>query len=516
MNRLIRLVIIFVSFNSFGQYGYYKDVIKFGQYFNGGTGRVQSIGGASSSLGGDVSSISINPAGIGFFNKKVFSITYKSQSNKNTSNFISETSYYKKTFDNLNNISLLLPLRSQRSSYNQGLFECKTCPKLNFGISYNSLKDFTDERYYRGYNDNNSIIDYFLTDAQGVPFSLISNSEQISGISVLQEAYDHYLINPDNDLPGSYFSFVGGYPLQEERVINSGGISKLSISSALNFNDVFFFGLGANIYRINYEQNRIYKESSFEILNENGDWEIEGILDYLILDDLLKITGNGTSLSLGMIIKPIDNLNIGINYESKTKYFMREEIDSELETSYFDYCFQPEDTVLGTSISGTLTNVTNYDFYLPSKLTLGSSYFINKYGFITADVDLINYSSSNLIFEDFSSYDDNQEINNLYKTMAVNYRFGVEGRYDKFYLRLGYSYLTDPNKNLVDVDNKKVRKSIGLGFLSNTISLDLTYLSTKDYSRLIPYPIYSNQPIADISSMKNTFLISLGIRINNR
>ena len=332
MNRLIRLVIIFVSFNSYGQYGYYKDVIKFGQYFNGGTGRVQAIGGASSSLGGDVSSISINPAGIGFFNKKVFSITYKSQSNKNTSNFISETSYYKKTFDNLNNISLLLPLRSQRSSYNQGLFECKTCPKLNFGISYNSLKDFTDERYYRGYNDNNSIIDYFLTDAQGVPFSLISNSEQISGISVLQEAYDHYLINPDNDLPGSYFSFVGGYPLQEERVINSGNISKFSISSALNFNDVFFFGLGANIYRIYYEQNRIYKESSFEILNENGDWEIEGILDYLILDDLLKITGNGTSLSLGMIIKPTDNLNIGINYESKTKYFMREEIDSELET----------------------------------------------------------------------------------------------------------------------------------------------------------------------------------------
>ena len=120
------------------------------------------------------------------------------------------------------------------------------------------------------------------------------------------------------------------------------------------------------------------------------------------------------------------------------------------------------------------------------------------------DIDLINYSSSNFIFEDFSSFDDNQEIDNLYKTMAVNYRFGVEGRYDKLYLRLGYSYLTDPNKNLVDVDNKKVRRSIGLGFLSNTISLDFTYLSTKDYSRLIPYPIYSNHQY-DISSLKNTF-----------
>ena len=41
----------------------------------------------------------------------------------------------------------------------------------------------------------------------------------IPDIALLQEAYDHYLINPDLDLPGSYFSFIGGFPLQEEEII---------------------------------------------------------------------------------------------------------------------------------------------------------------------------------------------------------------------------------------------------------------------------------------------------------
>ena len=317
-------------------------------------------------------------------------------------------------------------------------------------------------------------------------------------------------------MPGSYFSFIGGFPLQEERIINSGGISKFSISSALNFNDKFFFGFGANFYSINYVQNRIFKESNYEILNENGNWEFEGILDYLILNDYLKISGNGTSISFGLIIKPINQLNIGFNYESKTKYFLKEEIDSELETSYLNYYFQPEDTILGASISGTALSVTDYNFDLPSKLTIGSSYFFKKFGFISGDIDLINYTASSMFSQDFSAFDDNQEIKNIYKTLAVNYRIGVEGRYKNFYIRAGYSFLTDPNRISGNIDNSKKRKSLGFGYLSNGINLDISYISTKEKSFLIPYPIYSNQPYADVSSSKNILLISLGIRFNNR
>lgn len=514
--KLLITFILLLNNNLYSQYGYYSDVMKFSHHFNGGSSRIKGIGGASSSLGGDVSSISNNPAGVGFFNKKVFSISYKSISKKNTSIYISESSFSDNSFDKIDNISILLPVRNKSSFVRDPIYECNECPKFNVGLSYNVIKDFTNERYYRGYNDNNSIIDYFLNDAQGVPLSQISNSQPISGIGLLQEAYDHYLINPSQDLPGSYFSFVGGFPLQEERITNSGSMSKFSISAGLNFNDKFYMGLGSNIYFINYEQIRSFQESNYEIINDNGEWEFEGILDYLILRDFFKITGNGSSISFGMIFKPINELNIGFNYQSKTKFFLKEELDSELETSYFDYYFQPEDTVLGTIISGTALNVAEYNFTSPSKLTIGSSYFIEKHGFISFDIDFVNYSSSFIQSYDFDSYRDNQEIKNIYKSLAVNYRIGAEGRYNNFYLRAGYNFLADPNKIIDVIDNSLIKKSLGIGYLAKNINIDVTYSILNNKSNIIPYPTFSDQPIAEFSTKNQEISISLGVRINNR
>ena len=218
-----------------------------------------------------------------------------------------------------------------------------------------------------------------------------------------------------------------------------------------------------------------------------------------------------------MIIKPSDNLNIGINYESKAGITLEEELYSELESKYFDYYFEPEDTTLRNAISGTGSNFANYKYKSPSKITIGSSYFYKKFGFISADIDLIDYSSSRIQSYDFNDFMENKEIEKIYKALAVNYRFGLEGRYKNFYLRLGYNVLGDPSKNLNDsnFNNKINRKSFGIGYLSKTFSLDITYISLNKKSRVSPYSIYSNQPVADFDSKYNRLVISLGIRIDN-
>lgn len=43
------------------------DAIIFGQENNGGTARFKGLGNAKTALGGDISSITGNPAGLGFF-----------------------------------------------------------------------------------------------------------------------------------------------------------------------------------------------------------------------------------------------------------------------------------------------------------------------------------------------------------------------------------------------------------------------------------------------------------------
>ncbi len=510
-------IILFISYDSYSQYGYYKDVIKFSHSFQGGSARIQGVGGASVSLGGDVSSISQNPAGLGFINRKLISVGYGVTGNNSTSNFFGESSTVKNNYNQIENISLVLPIRNKNNYLGNSISKCPECSKFNIGFSYSKIKDFSERKFYRGYNDVNSIIDYFLQDSQGVPLSQLGNNEMIPDIALLQEAYDHYLINPDNDLPGSYFSFIGGFPLQEEEIITEGSINKVSVSAGSNIRDKIFLGFGFNFYSIDYDQRRFYLENNFEVLDDAGQWNFEGILDYLNLNDVFKISGSGASVSAGLIIKPSNSLNIGISYESKTSFNLEEELYSELETKYFDYYYEPEDTILRNVISGTGSTIADYSYKSPSRITIGSSYFYKKFGFISAEIDLIDYSSAQIQSYDFNDYVENAEILRIYRTLAINYRVGLEARLNKFYLRLGYNFLADPEKDIINSSHSNAlnKKSIGVGFLSNILTADITFTSINKKSVLSPYNLFRDQPVAEFDSNFSKIIFSLGIRINN-
>ena len=144
-SRLFYLIIIilFISYDSYSQYGYYKDVIKFSHSFQGGSARIQGIGGASVSLGGDVSSISHNPAGLGFINRKLISVGYGLSGNNSTSSFFGETSTIKNNSNQIENISLVLPIRNKKNYLGNSISKSPECSKLNIGFTYSKIKDFS-------------------------------------------------------------------------------------------------------------------------------------------------------------------------------------------------------------------------------------------------------------------------------------------------------------------------------------------------------------------------------------
>ena len=53
----------------------YQDVLRYNSYNHEGTSRFNSMGGAFGALGGDLSSISINPAGSSIFLDSEFGVT---------------------------------------------------------------------------------------------------------------------------------------------------------------------------------------------------------------------------------------------------------------------------------------------------------------------------------------------------------------------------------------------------------------------------------------------------------
>ena len=507
-------LILFCSFFSYSQYGYHNDAIRFGQTFTGGSARIQSLGSVNTSLGGDVSSISRNPAGLGFFNSNVLSFTANSSFLNSSSLFRDESSNSSTSNLGFDNLGVVFAIGKKSFDPN-----CSDCIKFNVGIGYNRINDFKESVFYNGFNNNNSIIDYFLKEAQGIPISQIGNSNPVPGLELIQEAYDHYLINPEaND--NLYYSFISGFPFQEEIIYNEGNQNQLSFSIGGNYQDNVFFGASLIVNSIYFDQERLYTENQFEIF-ENDKWSSENILDYLSLEDRLLITGSGISSVLGFIIKPSPSINFGISYSTKTNYRLKEESFSTLKSNYFNYYFASEDTILSYSQSSTPNQNNRYTLTTPGKLSLGTTIFIKKYGFISADIDFVNYSISKIKSDgSFDASLDNDVIADIYRPTS-HYRIGAEARIkNHFYFRAGYQLLDNPyDKDLeymYQYDKSRSVKTLGIGYMRDKLSIDISYRREKKDDRISPYSIGgTREPIAKINYYKNSIIFSLGFKFIN-
>src|SRR5690606_36460696 len=93
----------------------------------------------------------------------------------------------------------------------------------------------------------------------------------------------------------------------------------------------------------------------------------------------------------------------------------------------------------------------------PMKISAGATYFFNKNGFISGDVDYLDYSSMNLSSPDISMEANNEDIRD-FATSTINYRAGAEYRFNLFRVRAGAAFYGDP---LDDERDRTVRQFSG-------------------------------------------------------
>lgn len=137
-----------------------------------------------------------------------------------------------------------------------------------------------------------------------------------------------------------------------------------------------------------------------------------------------------------------------------------------------------EDTVLNFQQSETPIFFSDYNLRTPLKLNVGAAFFIGKNGFITVDVEHLNYTNSFVSSVDFNPNADNQTIDNIYQS-TTNIRLGGEFRYDIFRLRAGYASIGDAFKDDFDgVDRSRTTVSGGLGVNLGKYFLDFAYAQT--------------------------------------
>jgi long-subunit fatty acid transport protein len=480
------------------QSGYFEDAYRFSKSTPTGSARIIGVGGTQWSLGGDVSNLSGNPAGLGFFRNSEASISLGYDLWSTDATYLGQNKSFSTSDFSLPNLSFV-------SAKNKGLLEKGAFKGGSWGFSVQRIANFSNEfGYYSDKLGESSIIDFYLKDGSGVPENQIENR----GLTGL--AYQTYQINPiavdasgkPITNPSSYDSFVLGLPFQDENVTQKGNASQINFGYGANFNHKLFIGGSLGIRSLEFSSIKKYNE---EFANEP-------LINSSLLENLY-INGTGVNLNLGLIYKPIDYVNLGFVLQTPTWFSLNEEYEASMTATYDDYYFPQEDVTLGEENAVSDIFLSNYGLRTPFKIGGGATIFLGKHGFISADVDWVDYSIARINSTDFNEEPDNQVIQELY-TSTVNFRLGGEAKIERWRIRAGYGYVGDPYLNS-SLDQSTQLLSGGLGLKFDSFHLDFSLVNQKYNSLYRSYKVLDNNglnygPLTEIKNSITSGVVTVG------
>lgn len=461
-----------------------------------GSARIQGIGGAQTALGGDITSISGNPAGLGFYNSSEFSISPGLLFTNNNSSYLGTTTNDFKNQFNIANGGVVInkSLGSETSSGFKG---------GSFGISVSRITNFQNRLNYAGSNTVEDFIDFAVEEANAQGINAYDDPELLPELSFL--AYQTTLIDrffDSNDGDTLFFFDRNIYDIvdpdivavpsvefptiQSEFINTKGAQYQTSIAYGANFSDVFYLGASLGITSLRFEQDRIYREEPSEA----------DLTQFTLIDSRL-LTGSGINGTLGMIFRPVNTFTLGISYTSPTFYELEDESIITLNADYNNGSLNDEVVFLPLL----------FNLRTPGKLSGGLALFFDKYGFLTADVEWVDYGSGKFSSNEFSFADANSEINSF--ESVINYKVGAEFRYEVARFRAGYSHQGDPLNQVDGVDRSRQSFTLGAGIRFNKFFADGAYVRSNFDQATSPYP---GANIALTGNTNETVVLTLGMK----
>lgn len=456
--------------DSHAQGGYFEDALRYSQYRSTGSARIMGLGGTQTSLGGDVSNIHENPAGLGFFRRSEASFTGAYGSLDSETTFMSQVQKNSESNFALPNISVVI-------SNTKGPLELGDWRGGSFGISINRSLLFNNTfGYFSNTRGSQSLLDFYAGDYNqyGEPAIGAPDGLPLDVGLIQQSGNGEFLVNSD---------YAIGNPFQDERVENEGSKTEISFSYGGNYKNKLFVGASLSVSSLNYNSTKTYNE---EFLDSEDLTSL-----YYSLQEKLFQDGTGVNLGVGVIYKPMDQLNLGLSFKSPTWTRINDEFDADIFAEYYDLNGNLE--VDEDAVSDLY--LTTINLRSPMKISAGGTFFFNKNGFISADVDYVDYSSMKLSSPDFSMDPNNTDIKN-FATGAINFRAGAEYRINIFRIRGGAAFYGDPMDS-DGLDRSMRQYSGGVGVRLPTWYLDLGIIHS-DYNSY-----YTSFPGAALASTQN-------------
>lgn len=446
-----------------------SDALNYGLDAFGGTARFKAMGGAFGALGGDLSSLNVNPAGSAVFANNQFGATLSVMNRKNTSSYFNEKIQTNEDFSDLNQASAVFVFYNPEA----------VVRKISFGFNFENSALFRNSHQTRGVNPNQSIASYFKNYANGGLFSVIGGSfENINRFDDLQGwlGYYGFIINPLTVDPNNtvYLSNVVENNLRHTNLLQSDGQNgKFTFNFATQIKERLFLGLNLNVHYTEHRRIQTFQES-----HSNPTTIDQNLLNTSFKTDLFT-QGNGFSFQLGGIYKITPDLRGGLSYESPTWLSINESLYQSIRSSYFDYT--------NNQVASTILIDTNeillpkYNIQTPGKITGSLAYLFGEYALLSFDYGFKDFTQIRFSGSGENYTDTNNAINNLF-TASHDMRFGGEYRIKKLSIRGGYRLETTPYKNTDEVGDLNVYSG-GLGYNFGSTKVDLAFSNMQRTSK---------------------------------
>lgn len=510
--------------------------------FGFGTARSMAMAGAFTSLGGDVSSMALNPAGLGMYRTNDFSITpmMSFQKAKNSAADWGENS---RSRFSMGSLGLVFNIYEGSGS---GLVS------LNFGFGYNRIADLNYRYGYHSMSTPSTAPLRSITDA----FSLQMGSARLfpSGDGSMNYdfsdayfwggilAYNGWLLDAEGSGADRYWTNANcigvnagvGHTMGVE---SRGSIGEYDISLGMNFNNKLYVGATLGLQVVNWKRGFYYSEDylydgqiPLAGYDTNGDpvyLAEENVAEWMDYDQMVNISGTGVNFKLGVVYRPIPSLRFGMAIHTPTYYSLERDFQAFMGTN-FSLPLNGNNGDLTPVLSDNGDNA--WDFTSPTRLMFGASYTIGKMAVLSVDYERTWYNGIRMknVPNGFDIYpaDYRAQMKDNYKG-ANTLRAGVEVKPIPFIsLRAGYGLSAgmlrhDKNEYTSRPQNYRTEAiTAGVGFSFGRTTLDFAYQNIQN--KLTSYHLYwannafgevnTESPLYTTNFSRNYAILTFGYR----
>lgn len=501
------------------------------------------MAGAFGALGGDITTLSQNPAGIGVYRNSDIAATIDFSNQVSTVNTAGNNYSDNKFKFSCNNFGFVWTVR-----FNQDALK-----NLNFGFAYNKQKSF--DRSYRTRYSNimgaNSLSGYIAKVSEGYTADDLGYADNSSynpydsspWLSVL--GAKSKLINPKTKTSDTWSSIIGSGSLAsgDLYVREKGSIDEYNFNIGGNIYDVFYWGVGVTVTDFSYDLQSGYGENFIDgyMPDENEIISAPNAKGWYLMQNLLHTNGSGIKANLGVIMRATNNFRLGFAFHTPNYYKMTDTYVASVRYNLNDGNKTYDD------VAETPNGSYSYEFQSPWRMIASAAYVFGQNGILSFDYE---YTAGNSMM-----FDDEYSIDMFYKTnseisemVSPTHTFKIGGEYrisPQFSARLGYAYQTSPVKSeyrsgheiptagtmtSFTLDQASNYFSVGLGYRFSNVYIDLAYMHRYRRSELFPFsplpsgiennfdreemetPLAISPQISTLTDHNNSVVLTMGVK----